>query len=579
MKIKNINIHNFRSIIDASIDISEYTLLVGANNAGKSNFLAAIRMFYEDIKWTTADFPKLQTIDQDSWIEVVFELSPEEWDSLAEKYKVGVADRTLKLRRYFKSNDFVKSGQSNIYGYSGGVIEKELFYGAKNVATGKLGQIIYIPAMTTPEDQTKLSGPSPLRDVLNFLLKKIVTGNPAYDALKVAFENLNESAKGDQGIFSAITAPLNSAISDWQISIDLQVNAIKPEDISKNLVSFSFKDSSLGNEAFDLSRYGHGFQRSVIYELIRIAPSFKEVRSTEKKEFNPDLTLILFEEPEAFLHPSKQESMAYHLRRLAKEPGQQIILNTHSSVFAGKAAENIAQIVRLDRNDGRTTCNQASGPTLTGLFAQGGLLIAALQAYINDPAIEDERKKKARKLVDNPPEEEIREAEERFRYQMWLDSERAAMFFADRVLLVEGATERTLFNFLLADRWRDLANYRICVIDVLGKFNMHRYMSLMHAFGIKYGVIIDDDDEKEHQQAINSLVERVSQQADSSILAGPVKIRDCLETFLGLQKTHGREDKKPIEPLKAIADGGITDAKLNELKVLFSQALALPQEP
>ncbi|MGB5018283.1 MAG: hypothetical protein WBO66_00985, partial [Candidatus Moraniibacteriota bacterium] len=62
-----------------------------------------------------------------------------------------------------------------------------------------------------------------------------------------------------------------------------------------------FVDMLLGDTAFDLDRFGHGFQRSVIYELIRIAPNFQDEKEAKKKEFDPNFTLLLFEEPEAFL--------------------------------------------------------------------------------------------------------------------------------------------------------------------------------------------------------------------------------------------------------------------------------------
>ena len=92
----------------------------------------------------------------------------------------GVADQVLMVRRYFASKDRVKSNQSNIYGIVKGEPEKELFYGAKNVGTAKVGRVIYIPALTTPADQMKTTGPSPLRDMLNFMLKRVVSDSAAY---------------------------------------------------------------------------------------------------------------------------------------------------------------------------------------------------------------------------------------------------------------------------------------------------------------------------------------------------------------------------------------------------------------
>jgi len=43
MNIGALRIHNFRSICDLEVRLSDYTLLVGANNAGKSNVVDALR--------------------------------------------------------------------------------------------------------------------------------------------------------------------------------------------------------------------------------------------------------------------------------------------------------------------------------------------------------------------------------------------------------------------------------------------------------------------------------------------------------------------------------------------------------
>jgi len=574
MKLRAIQIHNFRSVLNAEIEAHDYMLLVGANNAGKSTILNALRAFYDDAKWAAEDFPKAGATDNESWVQLKFHLDDDEWAGLADEYKESVADQSLTVRRYFKSDDKnrVQKDQSNIFGFVQGQLSADLFYGAKNVGTAKVGQVLFVPALTTPAEQTKMSGPSPLRNMLNFLLKKVVSKSDAYKEITSAFEKLNVEARKDDGFLSEISKPLNTAISSWSIKIDLSVNSVAPEDISKSLVKFAFVDSSLGDIGFDLERYGHGFQRSVIYELIRLAPTFKDEKKTDKKEFNPSFNLVLFEEPEAFLHPSQQESMAYHLRRLGAEEGQQVIITTHSPTFAGKAAEQIGQIVRVQRSNGVTLTFQPKGNKIKEVFDQGGELLAALQAFVADTGVQDDRKKNAKKMIANPPASDIAIQEEQFRFQLWLDGERASLFFADKVLLVEGATERGLFNYLLANDWHDLSAQHICLVDVLGKYNFHRYMGLMEAYGIPHGVMLDDDNAKEHQGAVNDLVES---SANGHTLAAPVKFAGCLETFLGLPVPA--KDKKAIEILKAITGGQIATDKLQALRTEFCKALAIVQ--
>lgn len=570
MKLRAIKIHNFRSVLDADIEAHDYMLLVGANNAGKSTILNALRAFYDDAKWTTEDFPKMAVTDNESWVQLKFHLDDDEWAGLADEYKEDVADQSLAVRRYFKSDDKtrIQKDQSNIFGFTKGQLSTDLFYGARNVGTAKVGQVLYVPALTTPAEQTKMSGPSPLRNMLNFLLKKVVSKSDAYKEITTAFEKLNVEARKEDGFLSEISKPLNTAISSWSIKIDLSVNSVAPEDISKSLVKFAFVDSSLGDIGLDLERYGHGFQRSVIYELIRLAPTFKDEKKTDKKEFNPTFNLVLFEEPEAFLHPSQQESMAYHLRRLGAENGQQVIVTTHSPIFAGKAAEDIGRIIRVQRSGGSTNIFQPKRSEVNELFIQGGQLLAALQAFVADVGIPDDRKKNAKKMIANPPQGDIATQEEQFRFQLWLDGERASLFFADKVLLVEGATERGLFNYLLANDWHDLSAQHICLVDVLGKYNFHRYMALMKAYGIPHGVMLDDDNSKEHHGAVNELV---AASMNAHTLIEPVKFVNCLEDFLGLPVPT--KDKKAIEILKAITNKQVAADKLDALRAKFCRAL------
>ena len=573
MKLRRLRIHNFRSIIDADIEVHDYTMIVGANNAGKSNVLAALRAFYEDVKWSAEDAPKVGKSSDETWVELAFVLTDTEWASLADKYKEGVTDQTLTVRRYFVSKDRFKANQSNIYGLVNGEPEDAYFYGAKNIGTAKIGRVIYIPAQTTAADQMKTSGPSPLRDMLNFMLKRVVSESVAYKAVEDAFGKLNDEARGDDGFLAKISKPINEAIDHWGVRFNMSVNVVSPDDITKNLVKHAFADAMLGDAAFALDRYGHGFQRSFLYELIKLAPSFADTKKSEKKEFDPDFTLILFEEPEAFLHPAQQENMAFHLRRLGAGAGQQVVITSHSPIFVGKVADDLCQIVRARRDGGITALGQIGKAVAKDVFAEGLAFKKCLEGFVKDPAIHDEQKKDARNLLKAAqPDEEIATQEERFRYQLWLDSERAAMFFADRVLLVEGATEKALFGWLLARDWYELTRHRIAVVDVMGKYNFHRYTALLEQFGIPYGLMLDDDQDNCHHKAVNEMLRNLTGQ---NRLAPAVFIPKHMEAFLGMTLPKNN-DRKPVQILRELEAGRVHADKLVALRTKLGEALALP---
>jgi len=63
MKIKTIQIENFRSFLDETISLNQYSCFAGANGAGKSNILAALNVFFQERAASTTDVSRL--IDED----------------------------------------------------------------------------------------------------------------------------------------------------------------------------------------------------------------------------------------------------------------------------------------------------------------------------------------------------------------------------------------------------------------------------------------------------------------------------------------------------------------------------------
>jgi hypothetical protein len=235
-------------------------------------------------------------------------------------------------------------------------------------------------------------------------------------------------------------------------------------------------------------------------------------------------------------------------------------------------ADDLCQIVRARREGGITALGQIGKAVANAVFEEGLAFKKCLEAFVNDACILAQQKVKAKELLaDAQNDDEIAAQEERFRYQLWLDSERAAMFFADRVLLVEGATEKALFGWLLARDWHELTRYRIAVVDVMGKFNFHRYTALLEQFGIPYGLMLDDDQDKQHHKAVNEMLRN---QTGQHRLAPAVFIPTHMESFLG-KTMPGSNHQKPVQILRELETGGLAAEKLTALKAKFCEALAL----
>ena len=83
MRAARLLVHNFRAIRHADVDLAAFSLIAGPNNSGKTNLLAAVRVFYEKgLKFEAdRDLPKFPT-DPESWIEIEFECTPDEFAQL-----------------------------------------------------------------------------------------------------------------------------------------------------------------------------------------------------------------------------------------------------------------------------------------------------------------------------------------------------------------------------------------------------------------------------------------------------------------------------------------------------------------
>ena len=145
------------------------------------------------------------------------------------------------------------------------------------------------------------------------------------------------------------------------------------------------------------------------------------------------------------------------------------------------------------------------------------------------------------------------------------------MFFADRVLIVEGATEKALFSWLIARKWRDLSKYHVSVVDAMGKFNFHRYVALLEKFEIPYGLMLDDDEDKNHHVAINEMLKNSH---GNHRLSEAVFIPRNMESFLDT-KLPDSNFNKPIRIIQELESERINPDKISLLKDKFCKALGI----
>ena len=460
------------------------------------------------------------------------------------------------MRKYFQTKEKDADGKikTGVYAYVGGVLSESRFYGFPNVAQGKFGDVIYIPAVGKLDDQTKLTGPSALRDLVSSVLKSVLSKSPAYSTLKASFEQFEGNIKTEQTdegySLQSIEQDITAEISQWGTAFHLTVNPIGLDDLVKNLIGHEIQDEALG-PGQQTGSYGQGFQRSLIFTLIRLAAKYSTPKpKPKKKDFSPNLTWLLFEEPEAFLHPSQIDTLNADLRKLAADDCAQVFLTTHNPQFVSKKIEDLPGLARMRHSNGTTQIGQISSANLADILAQNQVDLPAWQAAGLRVNADD-----------------LNVDMESVKYVLWLDPRRCGAFFAERVLLVEGPTEVALVNYMLDQDLLARPKGSFFVLDTVGKYNIHRFMNLLGRLGIRHYVLHDADNGK------LQVVDQTIRNSSNPFTGGIDTFADDLEAFLGIAKTD-KPHRKPQHVMYQVVQGNVSANAMNNLRTKISALLA-----
>jgi len=287
MKIKDIYIKNFRSIKELSFTFPEKGLLVllGPNNAGKSNILRAIDALLGD-KWFTTD--RLEIYDhycrnRNNDIEIRIEFD--------NGYHINF-DMNNKLPKYL--NSFGKI----IYGNQGNV--KDDFPCTYLDASRNLSREMEFRSWTlmgkiSKSFSTTISESEEFNGVENFVSFK-------EDFVKF-FDEMQVN-------------------SSYQLKVDFK--PFTPSNYFKT-INILASDPNLSDEFnIELDELGEGSRNTVLLALLR---------SYAKNFRNNAQGIIAIEEPEIFMHPQARRHLYNTFWEIIENSNMQIVLTTHSSTF------------------------------------------------------------------------------------------------------------------------------------------------------------------------------------------------------------------------------------------------------
>lgn len=484
-------------------------IFIGQNNHGKSNVLSAILFFFGEIKPQDLDFNRGS---QDLFVEVTFCDLDNTDKTTFKKYltsdgkivvrKIAYIGGNFEYRGYLQNpvedwlrevnastlskrevaeslpfhpflpatgrltkQDIVDAQSKYIEQNSGNVafkfeIEETNFLGLKTVAKGIFGDIYFIPAVKDATDDFSSKEASAFGKLYSNIIESMSANNPDWKETKAKlsslFSTLNRlNGNGEDNTnrpkeLIDFEKALSAQLHAWGAEIDVEVIPPNIDDVFRANTQVWINDGV----RTDIRRKGHGLQRALTFALIKV---ISDNLKTEREQASPEQiatrtasasTYFILEEPELYLHPQAQRALFDSLVSLS-ESKNQVILCTHASALIDVERYKSICVVKKDSDATGTQICQCTDDIFTG----------------------DKKKD--------------------FNLSYWINPDRSELFFAKRVLLVEGQTDKTLIPSLA----KQLSVFRFdhTLVDCGSKDNIPLYCQLLNKFKIPYFAIYDKD--------------------------------------------------------------------------------------
>ncbi len=546
MFIKTIRIKNYRSFKDSGeIPFNNYTIFLGTNGSGKSNILKAIKTFYDtNVNVNVEDFYNRNTNEDISIIVTFHKLNHDEINHfqsfiqndllVVEKIfsysgnpkglyygqskqnpdfapikNLGAAEKRKKYKELKDEkpelyNDLptVKNGAEVDEAFKKWEIENSdklewkkaevQFIGARNIGGGSLDnytRFILVPAVREAINEASDARGGALGELMNILVKEVVLQKEEIVKLQkstteefkrlTSIENLPEIPN----LEDRLTDRLREFVPGSAVHLTLG-------DVDEPFFNFPKAEVELTEDKFRglIESKGHGLQRSFIIAIIQELAIVQAQRNeqlrrdsdkqendetveTERiaKDFMPDLILAI-EEPELYQHPIRQRHFSRVINDFTtlndRRVRIQAVICTHSPYFVTLKKFNDMRLVvknsdeqglinsRVNLGDGNKACNiYCSAKNIT---------TPKTDVFING--------------LNNINDVNVNEA-----------------FFAQNVIIVEGADDKAVIEAFLKKNNLDCIKYGIPIIDAEGKSNISKIYAVLSSFNINTFTIFDCD--------------------------------------------------------------------------------------
>jgi predicted ATP-dependent endonuclease of OLD family len=321
MKISRVSVKNFRSIKNSDIPLDNFSIFVGQNNHGKTNFFEAIEWFY--IAKSSSDelyFDKITSNPILVELEYV-DVTSDDIDKLSTE-----ANKTKIRNLLGEETSFIirKSSVDHKRIYIVNGEDRPNPSGLDAAINEFLPKLEYVNTKITLADVAKYKDKNPIGLMLSGVLTAIVEQSDDYKKFKEQFKRLFEDESSEVRVKLNELGTKVGVYLKKQFPEDVEVRfTVNPPQFSDLLKSF---DTSVNDGVVTKAEdKGDGMQRAIMLAIIQAFADFR------KKQSIGSSFLFLIDEAELHLHPSAQRLLKHALEDISKS--DQVMLNTHSSVL------------------------------------------------------------------------------------------------------------------------------------------------------------------------------------------------------------------------------------------------------
>ncbi len=359
IKLLAVEIENFRSIIDKPLRIQfdDLTVIVGPNNCGKSNILRALQLFFtgmvEGLPYSSErDYPKSDELNKSAQTKITLTVTYEPTKEISLKRALDDLEKDSDQKRLDENQISLRLS------YSKNGVESWQFLGKKGARNIKKELIFRVRDSLV---QSVIFKYIPVgRDSLESITSEIST-----ELIRTIFSGWSGAVKKRQEINEAIATLLARLTPELQTSSNSVTGSIQKvfaevkklelrlpfenlEEMLPNLTPVISDTAETG-----LKSKGAGIQTSSLLFLLKYLADNHPQRHNARQTF-----IWAVEEPESFLHPTKQRAMAEMLTGFAAEV--QTVITTHCAHFVPRLASGSAAYV-VDKADAKPWSTEVVG--------------------------------------------------------------------------------------------------------------------------------------------------------------------------------------------------------------------------